>query len=70
MNISHAEKKEDNLKNFDLDSRAKNIRTCVNYVFEYFNDYLTQHEKKAKAYMNNDKIEKYSSRVNALQSRS
>lgn len=58
-------KKEDNLNDFDLDSRAKNIRTCVNYVFEYFNDYLSQHEKKAKTYMNNAKIEKYSSRVDA-----
>lgn len=56
-------KKEDNLKDFDLDSRAKNIRICVNYVFEYFNDYLALHEQKAKAYMGNDKIEKYSLRV-------
>lgn len=41
-------KREDNLKDFDLDTRAKNVRTCVNYVFEYFNDYLPQHEKKLK----------------------
>lgn len=56
-------KQEDNLKDFDLDSRAKNIRICVNYVFEYFNEYLPQHEKKAKIYMNTEKIEKYSSRL-------
>lgn len=56
-------KQEDNLKDFDLDTRTKNVRTCVNYVFEYFNDYLTQHEQTAKTYMDKDKIEKYSSRL-------
>jgi len=56
-------KQEDNLKDFDLDLRSKNTRKCVNYVFDYFNDYLVQHEKKAKTYMDIDKIEKYSSRV-------
>jgi hypothetical protein len=56
-------KQEEKLKDFDLDSRAKNIRKCVNYVFEYFNDYLPQHEQKAKIYMDVDKIEKYRSRL-------
>lgn len=56
-------KREDNLKDFDLDTRAQNIRTCVNYVFDYFNNYITQHEDKAKTYMDKDKIEKYSSRL-------
>lgn len=56
-------KQEDHLKDFDLESRDKNIRTCVNYVFDYFYDYLPQHEKQAKIYMNNEKIEKYRSRL-------
>lgn len=58
-------KREDNLKDFDLDHRSKNIRICVDYVFDYFNDYLAQHEQKAKTFMDIDKIEKYSSRVSA-----
>jgi hypothetical protein len=56
-------KQEDNLKDFNLDHRSSNIRKCVNYVFDYFNEYLTQHEQKAKTYMDINKIEKYSSRV-------
>lgn len=56
-------KQEDNLKEYDLYTRAKNTRICVNYVFDYFNDYLPQHEQTAKKYMNTDKIEKYKSRI-------
>jgi hypothetical protein len=59
-------KQEDNLKDFDLDTRDKNVGICVNYVFEYFNDYLPQHEKKAKIYMDNEKIEKYRSRLQSF----
>lgn len=33
-------KKEDRLNEFDIAARAENIKTCVNYVFEYFNNYL------------------------------
>ena len=33
-------KKEDRLNEFDVDARSENLRTCVNYVFEYFNNYL------------------------------
>ena len=33
-------KKEDRLNEFDVNARAENLRICVNYVFEYFNNYL------------------------------
>lgn len=33
-------KQEDNLMEFDLYTRAKNTKICVDYVFEYFNEYL------------------------------
>lgn len=56
-------KQEDNIKEFDLNTRAKNTKICVDYVFEYFNDYLLQHEKTAKKYMYTDKKEKYKSRI-------
>ncbi|MDF2855866.1 MAG: hypothetical protein K0Q87_1717 [Neobacillus sp.] len=33
-------KKEDCINEFNRDCRQDNLRTCVNYVFEYFNTYL------------------------------
>jgi hypothetical protein len=41
-------KKEDKIDEFNIDERNENMRLCVNYVFEYFNNYLniTEAEKK------------------------
>jgi len=33
-------KKEDKVNEFYVDERNENMRLCVNYVFEYFNNYL------------------------------
>ena len=33
-------KTEDGINEFDRDKRAENTRICVNYIFEYFNNYL------------------------------
>lgn len=33
-------KKEDGINEYDLDKRPENTRICVNYIFEYFNNYL------------------------------
>jgi len=34
------EKKEDRLNEFDIEARSQNLKICVDYVFEYFNNYL------------------------------
>ncbi len=52
-------KKEDRLNEFDLDSRNENIRICVNYVFEYFNNYLSITEAEDRTALLNEKIDKY-----------
>ena len=31
-------KLEDGLNEFDLEKRQENLRICVNYVFEFFNN--------------------------------
>ncbi len=41
-------KKEDKLNEFDIDARAQNIKICVDYVFEYFNNYLNITEAEEK----------------------
>lgn len=33
-------KKEDNLNELNRDERNENTKICVNYVFDYFHDYL------------------------------
>lgn len=52
-------KKEDQLDEFDVDARTENMRVCVNYVFEYFNNYLSITEAENKTVLHNEIIEKY-----------
>lgn len=52
-------KKEDRLNEFDVDTRAENIKICVNYVFEYFNNYLSITAAEDKMALQNEKIERY-----------
>lgn len=52
-------KKEDNLNEFDIDARTQNMKICVDYVFEYFNNYLDITEAEEKTVLQNEKLEKY-----------
>ncbi len=52
-------KKEDEINEYDLSKRAENTRICVNYIFEYYNDYVDTVEAIEKPLDPNDKIEKY-----------
>lgn len=33
-------KQEDELNEFDSSRKVENIQLCINYIFEYFNNYL------------------------------
>ena len=52
-------KMEDGINEFDKDKRAENTRICVNYVFEYFNNYLETSAGEEKTFLHDEKIEKY-----------
>jgi hypothetical protein len=52
-------KSEDNLNEFDLEKRNENARICVNYVFEYFNNYLDISAVDEKTVLKDIKLEKY-----------
>lgn len=52
-------KKEDNLNVFNLDARSQNMKICVDYVFEYFNNYLNITEAEEKTVLHDEKLEKY-----------
>jgi len=52
-------KKEDKLNEFDLDARTQNMKLCVDYVFEYFNNYMNIAEVEEKTVLHNERLEKY-----------
>lgn len=52
-------KKEDNINEFDFDARTYNMKICVDYIFEYFNNYLNTTEAEEKTVLHSEKLEKY-----------
>lgn len=52
-------KKEDGINEFDLKSRAENTRICVNYIFEYFNNYLDIKPSEEMTLLTEERINKY-----------
>ena len=52
-------KTEDGINEFDRDKRMENTRICVNYVFEYFNNYLETSAGEEKTVLHDEKIEKF-----------
>lgn len=52
-------KKEDKLDEFNINERNENMRLCVNYVFEYFNNYLNITEAEERTVLKDEKADKY-----------
>jgi hypothetical protein len=52
-------KREDKINEYDIDSRMENMRICVNYVFEYFNQYLNIDEMEQKTFLNEERLVKF-----------
>jgi len=52
-------KREDKLNEFDIEERNNNMRICVNYTFEYFNNYLNITEAEEKTALKDEKLNKY-----------
>jgi hypothetical protein len=52
-------KREDKINEFDMDLRMENMKICVNYVFEYFNNYLEITEVEEQTALNNERLNKY-----------
>lgn len=61
-------KKEDNLNEFDIEAKNENLRICVNYVFEYFNQYLDIDKMEKKTFLNNERLEKFKKQLNQYNS--
>lgn len=52
-------KKEDRMNEFDIESKAQNMQTSMNYIFEYFNQYLDESKMDEKTVLNEERLEKY-----------
>lgn len=52
-------KREDGINEFDLEKRMENTRICVNYIFEYFNNYLDTRPADEKTVLHEQKVDKY-----------
>jgi len=52
-------KREDGINEYDLNNRTENTRICVNYIFEYYNNYLETTPADEKTILYEQKVEKY-----------
>ncbi|MFL0165274.1 hypothetical protein [Candidatus Clostridium helianthi] len=52
-------KKEDNLNEFNKDKKIENIKSCIDYIFEYYNNYLEINKIDERTVLDNKKIEKF-----------
>lgn len=52
-------KKEDHLDEFNIKESNNNLRVCVNYVFEYYHNYLNITPQEERTVLKDEKIEKY-----------
>lgn len=51
--------KEEKKNLLDLENKDMNLQDCINYVFDYFNTYITIDEAQKMKIENDEKIEKY-----------
>ncbi|MCI3028797.1 hypothetical protein LMF32_06765 [Desemzia sp. C1] len=52
-------KREDKLNEFDLEMKIQNTQASINYVFEYFNQYLDELVLDEKMVLNEERLVKY-----------
>ena len=52
-------KQEDNLNEFDKNKKIDNIKSCIDYIFEYYNNYLEINQINERTVLNNEKVKKF-----------
>jgi len=61
-------KREDRLNEWDADRRLDNMRACVNYIFEFFGDYLNVTEAEERTVLQSEKLDRYSKELHEYDS--
>ncbi len=56
-------KKEDGINELDIANRTENTRICVNYVFEYFSNYLDTKAVDEKTVLHEQKVDKFRNNI-------
>ncbi len=56
-------KKEDRLDEFNVNSRMENLRACINYLFEYFDNYLNMTKAEVRTVLHDEKLNQYSKQL-------
>lgn len=56
-------KQEDNLDEFNLDKKVENIKKCIDYIFEYYNNYLNEENVSEKKIEEDEKLRKYRKQI-------
>ena len=59
----HKRKNEDGINEKDRDKRMENMQFCMNYLFEYFNQYMDSMPEDPKMVQHIQKVEKYRDRL-------
>lgn len=57
-------KLEDGLNEFNTSQKVSNIRDCINYIFEYFDQYLPIQGVEKRTVFENEKLMKYEKSLN------
>lgn len=56
-------KQEDKLDEFDVSKKVENIQICINYIFEYFNQYLPLQGAENRTPDENRLLQKYTNEI-------
>lgn len=51
---------------FDKNKKDENLKICVNYIFEYFNNYLDITELEKTTIAKEEKLDKYRKKIKKL----
>lgn len=60
-------KKEDQINEFSLKDRTANMKICVDYVFEYFNQYLDITKMDEQTILNDERLDKYRKSISLIE---
>lgn len=56
-------KREDKINEFDIEARLENMQICVNYIFEYFNQYLDINKMNEQTILQEERLLKFKNQL-------
>lgn len=56
-------KREDKINEFDIEARLENMQICVNYIFEYFNQYFDINKMNEQTILQEERLLKFKNQL-------